>query len=144
MYLFITQSELVSCIGHCEGREALSLPGAGRDFPCEDGRQFAGRQSCFLLRLLKTVIGAMFYLSTLMVPWKTRILATSPSFCLLWLPPSRQGIQPWESHRTLDLVVTLPWFLPRLVKLYIWTEDDSPCTTFNGMVGILLVDDKPL
>lgn len=54
MYLFITQSELLSRTDHCEGEEALSLPGTGGDFPCEGGRQFSGRQSCFLFLLLNT------------------------------------------------------------------------------------------
>lgn len=50
-HLFITQSELMSRSDH--GEAALSLPGKGGDTPCDVGRRFAGRQSCFLFRLLE-------------------------------------------------------------------------------------------
>lgn len=50
-HLFITQSELGSCKDDCDGVVALNFPG---DLPCEVGRKFAGRQSCFLFRLHST------------------------------------------------------------------------------------------
>ena len=52
-------------------------------------------------------------------------------------------------HRTLDLVVTLPGFLSRPVKLYVWTEDESPWPScivlaLNGMAHLFLVDEMQL
>lgn len=64
---------------------------------------------------------------------------------LLSLPPFGLGIQLWVSHRTLGLVVTLPCFLSRPVKLYVWTEEAFPgpscMLAVNGMAGLFLGDD---